>query len=646
MSEGLRQRLVPAIWGTLAAALLAVLFPGALADLDERAADATLAAAMPWRPAPRLDLEVVVIDVDRRSLGAFGPWPWRRNLIAGLVEKAAAGGARAIGVDILFADAETRSPAALARRLGALVKAPEVTALAERLPDDDLRLSQAIRNRPVALGFGLSGQGGAAPPRGAAIVLRGGSGFAGLWQAGGAEGPAPALANAAAGTGALALPGDADGVTRRVPLFVAVGGEVRPGLALETLRLAQGSDFYSIDAEGGGFAAGALSGSLGPNAMLRLVPLTALPQPGIVSAADVLTGATPPSVFAGAVVFVGGSAPELGGLRAAAASPLTPSLTVQAGAALQLLDGFTPNAPAWLAPGSRPAAGAGALAGIAVAAGLPPLVAAGSFLLLAAAFAGVVLYLAAGGLLVPAGSALVLALAGFVVTAIAAFARQHRRERRIRRRFEQHLSPAVVAMIARDPSLLKVRGERREVSVLITDVADFTGLTRKAGPEELVAVLDGYFEGMTATIVGYGGMIDKLVGDAVHAFFNAPLDQPGHAEAAVRCAIRLSAWSETYRRQTLPASLGFGATRIGVETGPVIIGDVGLGSKLDYTAYGDTVNAAARLEEANKELGTRVCVGPNAAARCPPGLLKPSGRVQLRGFPAPTPTFEPAVPEG
>jgi adenylate cyclase len=233
-------------------------------------------------------------------------------------------------------------------------------------------------------------------------------------------------------------------------------------------------------------------------------------------------------------------------------------------------------------------------------------------------------------------------LAAYATATLLSFARQHRREQRIRRRFEQHLSPHVVEMIARNPSILKLGGQSREVTAFFTDIADFTGMTHRATPEQLVASLDAYFEGVTRIVIAYGGMVDKFVGDAVHAFFNAPLDQAAHSEAAVRCAIAVHLWSEDYRREALPASLGFGHTRIGIETGRAIVGDVGVGAKLDYTAHGEAVNAAARLETANKELGTRICVGPGAASRCAPGMLRQSGVVTLRGFEGTTQTFEPA----
>ncbi|WP_158595819.1 adenylate/guanylate cyclase domain-containing protein [Oleomonas cavernae] len=643
----LRGRIAAAALGAMACFVVYVAFtlllPDVRQNLEERATDLTLGLAMELvaTPAPG-STPVVVIDIDAASTGAIGAWPWRRSLLADLVDKAAAAGAVAIAIDILFADPDQRSPAALARRLGQMVEDPSLAALADRLDDDDRRFAQALGGRPTVLGFALTPTA-AKTVRGAPVLVRGRAGLDGMWRFAGADAPTEVLAAAATGSGCLALPGDSDGIVRRLPLFVGVGDEIRPGLALEAVRVGVGASLYKLDGGQGRFATGSITGALAADAMLRLPPLAATPPIKAIPARDVLAANGPVAALAGAIVFIGGSAPELGGLRATAGASLTPSVMIHAAAARQILQGFVPRTSALLQRYAYIVAGLAGLVGVAIPLLLPPLAGAGVMLAAIAAFAVFVVNAAAGGVLIEPALALVLAATGYVVTAILAFAFQHRRERHIRRRFEQHLSPHVVAMIARDPSLLKLKGQRREVTAMFTDIANFTGLTHGTDPETLVAMLDAYFGGMSEIVVAHGGMVDKFVGDAIHALFNAPLEQPGHAQAAVRCALALHAWSEAFRRREVPAALGFGHTRIGVETGEVIVGDVGTGSKLDYTAYGDTVNAAARLEAANKELGTMICVGPGTAARCPAGLLRPGKTIQLRGFDVPIQVFEPVT---
>ena len=136
-------------------------------------------------------------------------------------------------------------------------------------------------------------------------------------------------------------------------------------------------------------------------------------------------------------------------------------------------------------------------------------------------------------------------------------------------------------------------------------------------------------------------MIDKIVGDGVHALFNVPLDLENHPRRAVECAIAVQDWSEGFRRRAPAAAIGLGRTRLGIETGLAIVGDVGIQSKLDYTAHGDAVNMAARLQACNKELGSAICVGPAAAARCGAPLLRPLGRLAIRGREEPIAVFEP-----
>jgi len=236
---------------------------------------------------------------------------------------------------------------------------------------------------------------------------------------------------------------------------------------------------------------------------------------------------------------------------------------------------------------------------------------------------------------------IIIETAAFVVATMISLAATGHREALLRSRFEQHLAPAVVRCILARPGLAKLRGERREVTALFTDVEGFTAMTHRVDPAILVNTLDNYFEGMAIIITAHGGMIDKIVGDGVHALFNAPNDLKDHPQRAVECAIALRSWSETFRHRPEAAMIGFGTTRIGLETGPAIVGDVGIRAKLDYTAHGDSVNVAARLEAANKELGSSICIGPVVASRCDQSLLRPLGKIIVRGRDEAMTVFEP-----
>jgi len=251
----------------------------------------------------------------------------------------------------------------------------------------------------------------------------------------------------------------------------------------------------------------------------------------------------------------------------------------------------------------------------------------------------VLLHARTGWLIDPGFAPLAMILASLGALSVQA-ALATRAERALRLRMGQLLPQAVVARLADAPDLLRLTGERREVTALFTDLEGFSSLARSLPPEGLIALLDRYFTVINAEILRHGGMIDKIVGDAVHALFNAPLDQPGHVEAALDAAAAISAATEALRA----GFPGLGRTRIGIETGPAILGDVGSGGRIDYTAHGDCVNLAARLQEAGKVLGPAIIIGPAAAAQARRALT-PLGEHALRSF-GPLSLFTLPVPPG
>jgi adenylate cyclase len=586
--------------------------------------------------------QVIVVDIDRRSLEAIGPWPWPHVTIAKLVAAIAAAKPAVVALDILFAEQDSRSPAALARQLGMLTDRPDFLALADTLPDGDQLLASIGRKAPLVFGFVLDPEGRRSLPH-APILVRNQPRLDSIWKASGAVAPITKLTTAASGLGALSLPAESDGVVRYVPLLVAVGDQLMPGLSIESVRVARGASSYLLQSNPLTLTTDDLQIPLSVDALLRLIPKSPSPRTNrTVSAVDILNQVTSAARLNGATVLIGGSAPELGGLRQTVSGPLVPSVQIQADAIEQINLGRFPRPvePAETVAMSLLLAVC-VLALFASIVFSPLLGALALAVIILLAWFGAVLTCVMTDRLIDPLTPSLAGLGVFAVASITSFAATRRREALVRRRFEQHLAPAVVRRIVDQPTLLKLTGERREVTSLFTDVEGFTAMTHRADAEELVTVLDHYFEGITKLVVEHGGMVDKIVGDAVHALFNVPLDLDDHPCKAVACAVAIRSWTESHRRSAAPQAIGLGRTRIGIETGEAIVGDVGLSSKLDYTAYGDAVNAAARFEAANKDLASSICIGPTAAARCDPQSLRPLGNINVRGRDEPLAVYEP-----
>lgn len=197
--------------------------------------------------------------------------------------------------------------------------------------------------------------------------------------------------------------------------------------------------------------------------------------------------------------------------------------------------------------------------------------------------------------------------------------------------FSRYVSPAVVERIAADPSAAAISGEKREATFLFTDVADFTTMSELLPAEDLSDVLNQYLDGACEIILREGGMIDKFIGDAIMAIFNAPIEQPDHAAAAIRSALELDAYSEQYRQECNAKGIPFGVTRIGIHAGPAVVGNFGSSQRMDFTALGDTVNTAARTEGINKYFGTRICCTQSVVDQAKDRAFRTIGHFALKG---------------
>lgn len=201
----------------------------------------------------------------------------------------------------------------------------------------------------------------------------------------------------------------------------------------------------------------------------------------------------------------------------------------------------------------------------------------------------------------------------------------------IRKAFSRFISPGVVDQLMTNPERLSLGGERLDITCVFTDLAGFTALIEDSEPTRVLPALNQYLDGLCRIVLEHEGTIDKIVGDALHAFFGAPLPQPDHPERAMRCVLELDRYARSFVETGEGSALGFGATRIGVHSGPAVVGNFGGDAFFDYTAHGDVINTAARMESVNKQLGTTICVSAATASRCPELDFRPVGTLVLKG---------------
>lgn len=559
-------------------------------------------------PASRSD-RIVVVDIDRKALQATANREWTRAETADLVERLAAARPAAIAFDFIFStDCAPEEPANAA-------------------------LAGAIAKAPTILGFLIGEAQDGAPHPVPALALQRPIAVPDLWFIDGTESSCPFLQDRSAAAAAAFLVGDEDAVVRRVQAYAIVGNAAYPALGIEAARRAAGARTPVLGGDPAWLRHDARILRLDEDGSLRFVASDAETiRARTFSAGDVVAGGVPAEAISGKVVLIGSSLPNLGGLRTSASMPLEPSVQIHADVANAVLTDHIPTRDTRLPPIEAGLAFlAGAAAALAAARLRPLLAALAGAGLVGLVFGASALLYARTALLSDAlGVSLIVATAA-LVTGLMQFAHVRRAEATARQRFAQYLPQSVVSRYIDNPDLGRVAGEERQVTALFTDIEGFSALAQKIGPHDLVRLLDIYFSEVNALVARHGGMVDKVVGDAVHALFNAPDDLDRHVDKALACADEIRALTEDMRRRPGFLETAFGRTRIGVETGMAVLGEVGAGGKLDYTAHGDAVNLAARLQDANKFLGTQICVGPRAAAQTSL-TLHAIGAHEIRGF--------------
>lgn len=619
------------------------------------------------RTAPRgLDDRITILDIDEPSLKAIGRWPWSRDKMATLVDKLYNEyGIAALGFDVIFAEPDISSGIATLDRLAKNEFANDTDFLRQyaRLRpslDYDGRFAEILKGKTLSLGYyfitpGLpQGVTGALPPPNLPESALGES-ATDLIEAIGYGGNLKQFQDAVGIAGYFSVLPDPDGTIRKVHLLTRYQGGLYESFSSAALRAAMGADPLNAGVEESSFLGRSYRQPWVEIAGIRLnlnadgsawVPYRAGAPFPYVSAKDVLAGRTEKGVLENRVVLVGSTAPGLADLRVTPFSGAFPGVEIHAHMIAGILDGTTGHTPAW-AQDARLAVTL--VAGLILAFALP---------LVGPVYGLMLSLLLLAGLLtgqyfawqkhwsLPMATLLVTVAGLYLLSAAYGFLAETRNKRQITKLFGQYVPPELAEEMSRDPAHYSMEGQSREMTVLFSDIRGFTDFSEKLPPTELADVLNSYLSTMTEIVQKNKGTIDKYIGDAVMAFWNAPLDMPNHAEAAVQTALDMQAalpkLNEEFSKRNWPhVKIG-----VGVNTGRMSVGNMGSTFRMSYTVMGDAVNLGSRLEGITKQYGVGILVTESTATADQVHKFMKVDVVRVKGKEQPVAIYQPLGRKG
>ena len=606
-----------------------------------------------------VDPRIVVLDIDEKSLGEIGHWPWPRNVMAELVGKLFDRyGVSVVGFDVVWAEPDLSSGIGV---LDALAKddlkgVPAFQSAYARLRstlDFDARFAQSLKGRPVVLGYYFNSEEGAVRANAIpAPVLPKGT-FAGRdirftqWK--GYTGNLPIYLKSAAAAGHFNPLVDFDGVSRRVPMILEFDGQYYESLSLavvRTLLAQQGGSFP--DVEPGyppeRFMAKGYAGlewlKVGPIVIPVDETASALiPYRGkkssfpYISLVDVVKDRVEPSALKDKIVLVGSTAPGLNDLRSTPVDSVFPGVEIHANLIAGILDRQIKERPAYML-------GAEVLllvVGGVVLAVLIPLVSA----LWATLAAGLAVVVIAGfnvlvwteaGMVLPLAASVLMIASLYTMNMAYGYFVESRSKRQFTELFGQYVPPELVDKMAEDPGRYNMEPRSAELTILFSDVRGFTSISEALKPEELREYINEYLTTMSAIIRSkYRGTLDKYIGDAIMAFWGAPMDDPHHPRSGVLAALDMQRECDALNARF--AARGWPTLRIGVgvNSGRVRVGDMGSQVRRAYTAMGDAVNVASRLEGRTKGYGVGILVGEATRKQVPDVVFREVDRIKVKG---------------
>jgi adenylate cyclase len=534
---------------------------------------------------PVVSNDIGIVTIDEASIEKYGQWPWSRDVLADIIWKLRRDGAGIIVIPILFSEED---------RLGGDL------ALAEALKDNGIVIAQvgSLKANKNAVSRGVATIGDAIPY---------------LFEWPGMLGPITILGKNADGVGILNTPNEIDGVVRRVPLIMRVGDKTYPAIAIEVIRVSTGKPSYQIKANAGGIDKIRVPGypiiSTDPNGQIWLRWNKQFET--ISATSEDFTQ------LQGKTVIIGTTAEGIGGV---VATPNGPKYNyVPAAVTLQtVIDGDQIQRPYWALLVELVTSVTLGLLIILISVRLPYYI------------VGLTILGVSGGLVYGSLYAwqnylylldVTMPLVVFLLVGFHAvfnrFVKEFSLKQQIKKQFEHYLAPAMVKKLQKNPDLLKLGGDTRELTILFSDIRGFTPISEqyKTDPQGLTKLINRYMTPMTDIVMNNDGTVDKYIGDALMAFWNAPIDVPKQKELAIKTAnemfIALAQLNKELEKDgLLPIKIG-----VGINTGSVVVGNMGSNQRFDYSVLGDAVNLAARLEGQSKEYGLTLLVGETSVTK-------------------------------
>ena len=533
-------------------------------------------------PVPSQD--IAILEIDEATIEKYGQWPWKRTVLADIVVKLRESGAGIVVLPMVFSEED---------RLGG-----------------DMPFIETIAGNGVVIAqVGSTQVNRNAVPRGVAKI---GDPLPYLFEWPGMLGPIPLLGENADGVGVVNTAPEIDGVVRRVPLIMRVGDETYPSLAVEVIRLATGAPSYQIKAGLGGVEKIRIPGypivSTDPNAQIWL---RWNKQFSTISAAS-----DDWSAVEGKTVIVGITADGIGGLIA---SPTGAQYNyIPAAVTLQtMIDGDQIQRPFWANLAEIGASAILTILLVLLARFTPYYIVGGAIVVFVGGLGYGALYAWQNYLYLM--DAAMPAVAVILVGLHAVFARfvsEFFQKQQIKKQFGTYVNPTVVEQLQKDPSLIKLGGEEKILTCVMTDMRNFTGLGESYGADVqgFTSVMNEYMTAIANPVLDNDGTLIKFIGDASMHIHGAPIDNPNHAYDAVKTVkAMLKAVEDFNFKLKLEGKppVGMGA---GVNTGKILVGNIGSDRKMGYDCLGDPVSVAARLESQTKSYGVLVIVGPDTVA--------------------------------